>query len=164
MWEVMCKDVGIEVGSGKKVVFVGDAAGRKDDHSDADFHFCENLNTDLKASGMEVEFFTPEELFLGEETTERGHRFLPEWFLPAEFGGSAIQREKVSSAASYKFVGGDEVVEILLLVGLPGAGKTTYLEREMSELGFERVSEKEMGAFEDARNIVMKYVQEGKSV
>lgn len=101
MWEVMCRDFGIERWTGAKEIsngcaeskggpregqveayLVGDAAGRESDHSDADIHFCENLN---------ISFFTPEEFFLGEDTEEVGHKFDPKWHLPVTLGGSLDQ-------------------------------------------------------------------------
>lgn len=85
MWEFMLRELGAEAGANEGAVhvdeayLVGDAAGRKSDHSDSDVHFCENL---------EIGFFTPEEFFLGEQTEERGNKFHPNWFLPLRLGGT----------------------------------------------------------------------------
>jgi histidinol phosphatase-like enzyme len=53
----------------------GDAAGRDEDHSDADVHFAVNLG---------IRFFTPEEVFLNEnqsEGREVGDLFDSSWYL-----------------------------------------------------------------------------------
>jgi bifunctional polynucleotide phosphatase/kinase len=60
-----------EVDEGKSFL-VGDAAGRVGDHDAADRHFCENVG---------IEFFTPEEWFLGAKKEEYIDRFDPKRYL-----------------------------------------------------------------------------------
>lgn len=96
MWDVMCEDMGIRKRSEERMsddqgtligieraYLVGDAAGRKSDHSDSDIHFCENLG---------IKHFTPEEFFLGKGNTEEvGHKFDPRWYLPPSLGGGVLK-------------------------------------------------------------------------
>lgn len=51
---------------------VGDAAGRLQDHTDADRHFSMNVK---------IGFYTPEEYFLGAPTEHWDHKFNPSLFL-----------------------------------------------------------------------------------
>jgi bifunctional polynucleotide phosphatase/kinase len=72
MWESVVRDIGaINL---KHSFLVGDAAGREDDHSDADRHFCLNIG---------LEFFTPERFFLEAPVEPYFDKFDPHWFLPA---------------------------------------------------------------------------------
>jgi bifunctional polynucleotide phosphatase/kinase len=64
-------------------LFVGDAAGRKNDYSDCDRHFCDNLG---------IRFFTPEEFLLGDKTQVLGHKFDPRWYIPPSLGGNPVSK------------------------------------------------------------------------
>ncbi|RQM07510.1 hypothetical protein DH86_00002811, partial [Scytalidium sp. 3C] len=128
---------------------VGDAAGRESDHSDADIHFCENLN---------ISFFTPEEFFLGEDTEEVGHKFDPKWHLPVTLGGSLDQETGVELPQK------PEKAELLVYVGLPGAGKTTHYWKFHHPVGYERTNEHDLGSLNNCLDNAEQKLLEGKSV
>jgi bifunctional polynucleotide phosphatase/kinase len=71
MWSLLASQRGMQIDSQKSLI-VGDAAGRKNDHSDSDWHWALNLG---------VEFFTPEVYFKGEISEQPAHKFDPSWFL-----------------------------------------------------------------------------------
>lgn len=54
--------------------------------------------------------------------------------------------------------------ELLLLVGLPGAGKTTYYKNYLRPLGYERINEHELGSFDDSLRIADHFLVDGKSI
>ena len=117
---------------------VGDAAGRKGDFSDSDLHWAMNA---------EIPFYTPEEFFLGETRKPRTHKFHPQWYLDGN-----EQKEckgewgyKLFASGSRLTVGSSPVdtaqlqfMSMIILVGLPGAGKTTFYHRFLRGHGFER--------------------------
>ncbi len=57
-----------------------------------------------------------------------------------------------------------EKTELLILVGLPGAGKTTYYRNSLLPLGYERINEHELGSFDECLRIADRLLADGKSV
>jgi len=181
MWDFLRMDLGLllpvhlqEFGAGRQVreegemdVFmVGDAAGRETDHSDCDVHFCENLG---------ILFFTPEEFFLGDKTQVSGHKFHPSWYLPASFGGSSALKpgKKGQSSTCFHLLILCTVLDppieyletqLIVLVGLPGSGKSTYYRRFLQPRGFERLAPLELDDSEECVQAAERYLLEGKSV
>jgi bifunctional polynucleotide phosphatase/kinase len=54
--------------------------------------------------------------------------------------------------------------EVVVFVGLPGAGKTTYYDRVLKPLGYERVNELSVGGLEERMKVVEELLVAGKSV
>jgi hypothetical protein len=54
--------------------------------------------------------------------------------------------------------------ELILLVGLPGAGKTTYYRDILKPLGYERISGHEQGKFDNCLRIADELLKGGKLV
>jgi bifunctional polynucleotide phosphatase/kinase len=128
---------------------VGDAAGRVGDHEACDRHFCLNVG---------IRFFTPEMWFLGKEEEEYVGGFQPWRYLEGVDGRKGILAPEHVCTASAKSCYEDETPEFLLkhrspslwlLVGLPGAGKSTYYFNKMESLGYERVDPSILGASGD---------------
>lgn len=142
MWEEMVlKEYGTVIDKGESY-FVGDAAGRKKDHSDSDVHFCENLG---------ILFYTPEEFFLGMDGEVTGHKFDPKWYLKSG------RKSTVVNALP-------ETPELVVLVGLPGAGKTTYFNNVLRPLGYEHVNGHETRGLESCLLVANQLLMAGKSV
>jgi bifunctional polynucleotide phosphatase/kinase len=175
MWEFMLRELADKAEASDdgavhvdQAYLVGDAAGREGDHSDSDVHFCENLG---------IDFFTPEEFFWGDERGKRGDKFHPNWFLPSSLGGdldaetgektydsSVVMRERLMNLKDLTVLEKPEKTELLLLVGLPGAGKTTYYKNFLWPLGYERVNEHEIGSIDECLRITDHLLVDGKSV
>ncbi|KAL6693233.1 polynucleotide kinase 3 phosphatase domain-containing protein [Trichoderma pleuroticola] len=98
---------------------VGDAAGRKADFSDSDMHWAMNAG---------IKFYTPEMFFRGETPESLGHKFHPEWHLNGIECNEGGQVDVMWSLST----------SMVVLVGLPGAGKTTFYHRVLRDRGFVR--------------------------
>ncbi|CAH0023216.1 unnamed protein product [Clonostachys rhizophaga] len=102
----------------QRSLIIGDSAGRESDFSDSDVHWAMNAG---------VPFYTPEVYFLGKAPEPLGHKFNPEWHLNGN-------PEKPNDADMAQF----SLESIVVLVGLPGAGKTTFYDRFLRTRGFAR--------------------------
>ncbi|KAF2093531.1 PNK3P-domain-containing protein [Rhizodiscina lignyota] len=92
---------------------VGDAAGRPKDHADADWHFCLNVG---------IDFYTPEEFFTGGVSEPRGHKFDPTLYLQSPVNKSARAISEIITRT---------VPSLIVFVGLPGSGKSTFFKQHM---------------------------------
>lgn len=95
--------------------FVGDAAGRQGDFSASDYKFALNLN---------IPFYTPEEYFLGHKKYKR-----PPIFNPHNLKG----KMRVPSLRP-------STNEVILFVGAPGSGKTTFYKKYLEPLKYEHLN------------------------
>lgn len=93
-----------------KSFFVGDAAGRKNDHSDCDRKFALNLN---------IPYFVPEDFFLGKVTP------LPAIWTPKDYISEVIHPPECILSFSIVFV-----------VGPPNSGKTWICDKYLVPYGF----------------------------
>ncbi|GAA6027869.1 hypothetical protein JCM8097_001757 [Rhodosporidiobolus ruineniae] len=130
--------------------YVGDAAGRATDHADTDRKFAFNNG---------LPFLTPEEFFdaapKDENWTMWGwnplahEHILPDPTPLTRLSASPssvlpIDLDSANSApalvAAVPALGASDGPELVLLVGAPAAGKTTYYEEELRGKGFERMT------------------------
>lgn len=106
-----------------KSYYIGDAAGRKkssnypkNDHSDSDYKMALNAG---------IGFFTPEEFFLGLKQT------IPKI-------EQDLHKYDKNNNEHIKF---DTRQEMIILVGSPGSGKSTYCENELVKKGYVRINQ-----------------------
>lgn len=132
MWEELLEDADLDVNDGPDLqasFFVGDAGGRpatsqiKADHSCSDRDFAANVG---------IAFKTPEEYFLNEEARAYIRTFDPQTFFK-DVAGSA---ESVSAPFTRT-----NPLDIVILCGSPGAGKSTFYWTVLEPLGYERVNQ-----------------------
>ncbi|KAI9733233.1 MAG: hypothetical protein M1834_003317 [Cirrosporium novae-zelandiae] len=130
MWKEMLDDYDLDVGEGVDLdnsMLVGDAGGRpagvdrKADFSCSDRNFAENIG---------IVFKTPEEFFLGERPQPFTRKFNPKDLLNTE----------VTESEPVQFIK-KHPVEVVILCGSPGAGKSTFYWNYLEPLGYERVNQ-----------------------
>ncbi|OCK74810.1 putative DNA 3'-phosphatase Tpp1 [Lepidopterella palustris CBS 459.81] len=146
MWEKMKEDYREIIHSFRLELsfLVGDAAGREKDHSDADRHFCINVG---------IPFFTPEEFFLQALPEPKTDKFDPAWYLPPN--DTAIYTP-IDLKPGHQ--------SLLVLVGPPGAGKSTYYRRILQPLGYDHVNQDSLGSHESCVMVAERLLEEGNSV
>jgi len=121
-------------------IFVGDAGGRVaqlrggksgSDKTTAKDFSCSDRNL---AHNIGIKYETPEEFFLGEQPRPFARDFdLAEFPLPNE--ESELPFEKTNEK------------DIVLLVGPPGAGKSTFYWKNLQPLGYERINQDTLKRF-----------------
>ncbi|KAF2673861.1 polynucleotide kinase 3 phosphatase [Microthyrium microscopicum] len=139
----------------EKSIFVGDAGGRpagtfngkvvKADFSCSDRNFAANI-------GMRFE--TPEEYFLGEASREFVRTIEPTSFVDGSDEAAVISIQFQPSASK----------EIILFVGFPGAGKSTFFRKYLQPSGYERVNQDLLKSREKCFKVAGESLLSGKSV
>lgn len=108
-----------------KIFFVGDAAGRPNDHSSADRLFADNIG---------IPFFTPEEFFdLQNETKattrKRNHTVMLSDVTPINPKLLILYGERNAEKYKEQRTRPPQGPELVILVGAPGSGKSTWAKR-----------------------------------
>ncbi|XP_065826181.1 bifunctional polynucleotide phosphatase/kinase-like isoform X2 [Oscarella lobularis] len=154
MWDYLvekCNEHSIDVGSS---FFVGDAAGRpqgwapgkKKDFSCSDRTFAINIG---------LEFFTPEEYFLGQKKAP----FNLSSFDPRRVLTDATQQLDPPSAKIVL-----EKQELVILVGYPGSGKSTFAKRHFVSNGYVTASRDVLKTWQKCVQVATDALKQGKSV
>ncbi|KAI4288359.1 MAG: hypothetical protein L6R35_002375 [Caloplaca aegaea] len=133
MWTELLEEFDLDTREGPDIggsFFVGDAGGRaarsgaKADHSCSDRNFAANVGIDFK---------TPEEFFLHEPPHPFTRDFDPSIYLdPAD---------STSLDASSFVIEKKNVLDIILLCGSPGSGKSTFYRKHLQPLDYQRVNQ-----------------------
>ncbi|KAF2692285.1 PNK3P-domain-containing protein [Lentithecium fluviatile CBS 122367] len=157
MWEELLEDYDLEAADAvdlENSFFVGDAGGREavpggasKDHSCVDRDFAAN-------SG--IQFHTPEEYFLHEDSRPFVREFDPTIFLQQEAAKSTTAIPKTLSKAN--------PLDIVLFCGSPGAGKSSFYWRHLQPLGYGRVNQDILKTREKCLKSATALVEEGTSV
>ncbi|KAI0895151.1 PNK3P-domain-containing protein [Annulohypoxylon nitens] len=113
---------------------IGDAAGREKDFSDSDAHWAINA---------QVPFYTPEMFFLDQAPGPQSHKFHPEWYL------SDTDRAKDGDKIQFS-----SLPMMIVLVGLPGAGKSTFYRRVLQDHEFVRLEARSYKSRQDFTLVV----------
>jgi bifunctional polynucleotide phosphatase/kinase len=174
MWEVCVKHLGGEdMVDLENSYYVGDAAGRLGaagrprDFSDSDRKFALNIG---------VRFFTPEMYFDGlQESVEQLplQGVDPRALASAAVIGAQDNDELLRRILSPRSLADDIIVNasksprpltLILLVGLPGSGKTTFAKRHLVPRGYEWVNQDALKSVAKCVKAVKESLAVGKSV
>ncbi|KAF2018169.1 PNK3P-domain-containing protein [Aaosphaeria arxii CBS 175.79] len=157
MWQELLEDYDLEAADAvdlENSFFVGDAGGREavtggvpKDHSCGDRDFAANVG---------IAFHTPEEYFLQESVRPFVREFDPTVFLDEVAA-------KPESATQKPFENTNPV-DIVLFVGSPGAGKSSFYWRHLQPLGYGRVNQDILKSREKCLQAATAFIQEGTSV
>lgn len=129
--------------------FVGDAGGRPamtgvpKDFSCSDRDFADNVG---------IRFLTPEEYFLKHKPREFKRSFDPRAFV-----------EKVESEDGLVFEK-QNLQDMVLFVGSPGSGKSTFYSKHLKPLGYIRINQDTLKTREKCFKIAEENLSQGKSV
>ncbi|KAK3306210.1 polynucleotide kinase 3 phosphatase-domain-containing protein [Chaetomium strumarium] len=136
-------------------VFVGDAGGRvaelKGGRSAAPKDFsCSDRNL---AHNVGIKYQTPEEFFLGEEPRDFSRDFdLANFPFVEEEGDDGLRLEKANDK------------DLILFVGPPGAGKSTFYWKYLKPLGYERVNQDTLKSKDKCFKAAADFLRKGDSV
>lgn len=153
MWRVLLEnyDINQDRVNMKESFFVGDAAGRlsSDEHK-ADFG---SSDRDL-AANVGIKFETPEQYFLHQRPRPFKRKFDPSAYLLSKNSSPSEQA---------RFVKQNDL-EIVLFVGLPGAGKSTFYFNHLKPLGYERVNQDTLKTRDKCLKKCKQFITAGQSV
>lgn len=136
MWQTLsdAKNDGIAIDL-EQSVYVGDAAGRpenkslkkKKDHSHADRFFAANVG---------LAFETPEQHFL---------KHAAQKWTPASFDAVSALRDTATQPSKFAI---STEPEVILMVGGPGSGKSSFCQKYLKPHGFEVISRDTIGSWQ----------------
>ena len=132
MWNTLLEDLALRHGNVDlpNCIFVGDAAGRpqegarKADFSSSDRDFAANLN---------LPYQTPEEFFLGEQAKPYERAFDPVRYVEP-IPNRSIDASPILFSKKHD-------LDLVIFVGSPGSGKSTFYKRHLAALGYKRVNQ-----------------------
>jgi bifunctional polynucleotide phosphatase/kinase len=155
MWMEMKDDYGLtdEDIDHEKSIFVGDAGGRAAEIKGKvaipkDFS-CSDRNL---AHNIGIPFQTPEEFFLQEAPRGFSRDFDLAHFPFLDENGSSAPFDKKNKQ------------DIVLFVGPPGAGKSTFYWRHLKPLGYERVNQDQLKSKDNCFKAAIAFLKEGESI
>ncbi|KAH8278843.1 hypothetical protein KR018_010298 [Drosophila ironensis] len=155
MWEHLKKEMneGVAIKE-ERCFFVGDAAGRPEtgrgvtkqrkDHSLADRLFAANIG---------ISFYTPEEHFLGARVEQ--------WNKP-EFEPSVVE-DRVSQFEPNDVTFDQHPCELVLMVGLPGSGKSHFCATFFQKRGYKIVNADTLGSTQACVSACKRFLDAGSS-
>jgi bifunctional polynucleotide phosphatase/kinase len=155
MWQVLLEDHNLapDMIDMEQSVFVGDAAGRTaDGTSKADFS-CGDRNL---ADNLGLPFRTPEEFFLGEQPRAFVRSFEPSRYVPP------IPTQ--SNALTPVLFSKKHDLDIVILVGSPGSGKSTFFQQHLAPLGYNRVNQDTLKKREKCVEVAQEHLKHKESV
>lgn len=150
MWQVLFTDYNLtpDMIDMEQSVFVGDAAGRiADETHKADFS-CGDRNL---ADNLGLTFRTPEEFFLGEQPRPFVRSFEPSRYVQSNGVNPIIFSKKHD-------------LDIVVFVGSPGSGKSTFYQKELAPLGYNRVNQDILKKREKCLEVAQEHLKHLESV
>lgn len=156
MWHEVLDEFDLDANNGPDMTacfFVGDAGGRparsnaRADHSCSDRNFATNVG---------IEFKTPEEYFLHE-----GPQPFVRDFEPSDYLSTA---STTSTNATPIVMDRKNALDLVLLCGSPGSGKSSFYWKSLKPLGYERVNQDILKTRDKCVAMASAYISESKAV
>jgi bifunctional polynucleotide phosphatase/kinase len=153
------------IGAGriKEILYVGDAAGRKGDHSDSDRKFLMNIALYVRSKKIDSgtpHFQEPEQYFEGKKATP----FVLSGLNPQKFIKTIKNGKKLSELdTSIKHLKGDKQ-EVILMIGAPATGKTSMAKRMVKEWDYVWINQDRVGTKKNVDKELEQVLKKGKSV
>lgn len=130
--------------------FVGDAAGRVGDHADTDRKWANNIG---------IPFYTPEEYFL----SEKPKAYKLSGWRPVLHDASDEKGTLPSNFFTQSSNGSDKL-DLVLFVGPPAAGKTTFFRQHFADRDYVWVNQDTLKTAAKCQTVVRNSLKAGKSV
>lgn len=148
----------------EKSFYIGDAAGRaanwapkkKSDHGVGDRKF---------AANNRIAFQTPEEFFLGEAPAAFNWRSINPIDIITPFASSSSDPKSAQKTREMEAILDSigKVQELIIMVGLPASGKSTFAERYLVPKGYVRINRDTLGTQQKCQSAVKAALSSGKS-
>ncbi|KAF9493422.1 PNK3P-domain-containing protein [Pleurotus eryngii] len=165
MWtelERMIAESGQEINKDQSF-FVGDAAGRKGDFAGTDRKWALNVG---------IKFYTPEEYFLGHPPAKYELLGFHVSSLPVDIPPftptstplvpSSDHKPKSKGKSKPSPSPSPPNLEIVLFVGYPGVGKTTFYKRHFADAGYVHINQDVLGSKPKCLKAVEKAIEDGQ--
>lgn len=140
--------------------YCGDAAGRKQ------APFNDFSNDDLLFSiKLQIKFYTPEMLFKGEKQNFKAVKgVIVDESLEVEVAkDSAKDQADTDLKSVYKQISQSKVQEMIILVGSPGSGKSTFWRQYLKDL-YHRVNNDDLGSSKKSESLCLEILKGAASV
>ena len=155
MWSTLLEDLKMtaDMIDVDQCIFVGDAAGRlqeggrKADFSNSDRDFAANLA---------LPFHTPEEFFLGEQVKPFERSFDPSRYVQP-IPSRSIDASPILFSKKHD-------LDLVIFVGSPGSGKSTFFKRHLAALGYHRVNQDILKKRERCVEVAREHLEHKQSV
>uniref|UniRef100_A0A6B2L628 PNK FHA domain-containing protein n=1 Tax=Arcella intermedia TaxID=1963864 RepID=A0A6B2L628_9EUKA len=150
MWTHFLEHINGGIAPNEESFFCGDAAGRakdwkkgaKKDFSCSDRKFAANIG---------LKFYTPEELFLEED--------------PVDFDWCGVDpKSLLKNVTPLQESYHEEKQEMILMVGPPASGKSTFVEKYLVPHGYSRVNRDTLKTVAKCKSVAREAIEEEKSV
>ncbi|MCJ1469682.1 hypothetical protein MMC07_008318 [Pseudocyphellaria aurata] len=158
MWNEVVDEFDLDTNHGPDMTscfFVGDAGGRPAKSNARADHSCSDRNF---ATNVGIEFQTPEEYFLHEAPGPFVRDFEPSVYL------STQSTLTTSTYAAPMVMKRTNALDLVLLCGSPGSGKSSFYWNNLKPLGYERVNQDLLKTRDKCVKVASAYISEHKSV
>ncbi|XP_061682454.1 bifunctional polynucleotide phosphatase/kinase [Syngnathoides biaculeatus] len=155
MWNHLCERAndGVHVDCSQSF-YVGDAAGRPENWAPGKKKKDFSCSDRLFALNLSLQFYTPEEYFLGWKSASYN---LPE-FDPRKLDSTARLYDPPSASLT------SSKIEVIVAVGFPASGKSTFFHTHIVSKGYDYVNRDMLGSWQSCVVACERALKEGRSV
>lgn len=155
MWNHLCEKANDDMTVDKtRSFYVGDAAGRPENWAPGKKKKDFSCSDRLFALNIGLQFYTPEEYFLG---WKRAPYSLPE-FNPTKLDSAARLYDPPSASLT------SSDTEVIVAVGFPASGKSSFFHTHVIPKGYVYVNRDTLGSWQNCVSACERALKEGRSV